>query len=558
MTDPVLELSTTLLSVEPGGQASTKITIRNIGSIVEGFRLEMLGSEIVGWAAITPAEVQIYPEQESSAIVVFAPPATGVRSGSFAFGVRAESVVDPNSASVVEGDIEVGRVFGLQSSMTPVTSSGRWRGRHVLALTNWGNSPVRLKVWATDPDERLGFFVHPEILEIPIGGSATSGVQVRTRAPFLRGTQVRLAFQVRAEPDPAEVAPGGGMPALPNPRLTAVDGAFLQRPILSRLVVVLATVLVLGIAAGLYFALTGQKKQPAADLGVGAPQTPTLTASPLDSQSAQLNWQAQPNLESYKVFTLTALGKTSGVSTIDGALDTYAVTELLPASQTCFQLQAIRAGLSSLLSDVVCVQTPAAPPSPQSSDSSATSAGSISETAAASVVSDPDPTSAEALPPLTSEAAPNAGESGAGGPVVVPPVGGVDATTGAVPVSATAATTAPTTATNVGPDIAAPAGIFSANQYIDVVWSSPVTDALAAQRAETRKQELIAVGIPALVLNSTAYPDLELFEGAGPLAQASFLVYVGPFDARGPAETYCVSRPELSGYCLPARPSPRG
>lgn len=124
--------------------------------------------------------------------------------------------------------------------------------------------------------------------------------------------------------------------------------------------------------------------------------------------------------------------------------------------------------------------------------------------------------------------------------------------------SAPAAASVPTAVPGAGPDTAAPAGIFSASQFVDVVWSSPVSDALAAQRAEAKKEELIAVGIPALVLNSTAYPDLELFAGAGPLAQASFLVYVGPFDGRGPAETYCASRPELSGYCLPARPSPRG
>ena len=74
---------------------------------------------------MTPAEVQVYPEQEATAVVVFSPPAGNTtRSGSFPFAVRAESVVDPDVSAVAEGDLEIGRVFGLQTKITPVTSLG--------------------------------------------------------------------------------------------------------------------------------------------------------------------------------------------------------------------------------------------------------------------------------------------------------------------------------------------------------------------------------------------------------------------------------------------------
>ncbi len=74
-------------------------------------------------------------------------------------------------SAVVEGDLDLGRVFGLQAKISPVTSTGRWRGRHLVQFTNWGNAPVRLKLTPTDPDEKLGFVVHPEIVEVPIGAT---------------------------------------------------------------------------------------------------------------------------------------------------------------------------------------------------------------------------------------------------------------------------------------------------------------------------------------------------------------------------------------------------
>ena len=82
MTDPIIQLETTQLSVEPGGQGRTLVTVRNLGNIVEGFALQVLGEGVSEWSEVTPAEVQVYPEQEATAVVVFSPPAGNTtRSG---------------------------------------------------------------------------------------------------------------------------------------------------------------------------------------------------------------------------------------------------------------------------------------------------------------------------------------------------------------------------------------------------------------------------------------------------------------------------------------------
>src|SRR6187431_2935503 len=107
MTDPIIRLEDSAPTVEPGGQATTVVTVRNLGTIVEGFRLDPLGEGVAEWTSISPPEIQVFPEQEATAVVVFAPP-QGTHSGTFPFAVRAESVVDASTSALAEGDLEIG------------------------------------------------------------------------------------------------------------------------------------------------------------------------------------------------------------------------------------------------------------------------------------------------------------------------------------------------------------------------------------------------------------------------------------------------------------------
>ena len=132
----------------------------------------MLGGQPSQWAEVVPPTVNVYPGAEATAVVVFSPPTgTGAASGVFPFAVKAASTESADASSVVEGTVELGRVSGLQAKIIPVTSTGRWRGRHVIRLDNWGNAAARLRLVATDPDANLGFYVSPDVVDLPIGGS---------------------------------------------------------------------------------------------------------------------------------------------------------------------------------------------------------------------------------------------------------------------------------------------------------------------------------------------------------------------------------------------------
>lgn len=511
MTDPVVRLATSRLSVEPGGQARTTVTVRNPGAIVESFTVTVVGSTVEGWTQALPAEVQVYPGQEASATIVFTAPAgAGTRSGSYPFGVHVQSVVDASSSAVAEGDLDVGRVFGLQAKLTPVTSRGRWRGRHRIELTNWGNTPVRLRLVASDPDERLAFLINPEVLDVPLGGSGQATLKVKTRDPFLRGTPVRLPFQVVGEPDPPETR-SGPPPGLGDPRRAAVDGALTQRPILSRAVVVAGVLAVLALGGLTAFSLRGNDERPTFE-EAGSPPTPVLEAVPLDSEQIMLSWPAQQQIELYNVFQVSEDGaQTFNNQQVDGAVNTLAIGQLTPDSGYCFRMQAVRGEFTSPMSGIVCTATPAAPVATESPTGPSTGAPTDPSGSAAPGTSTPPP---ETTP----------GTEG-------PPL-----------------TTAPT----AGPTVA-----FLPTEYVAIVFIVPADQPEARPQAEQRAGELSTESMPALVLNSTDYPDMGLIPGVP--FNPSYIVYVGPFENMASAEDYCTANlAELPTGCTPVQPSPNG
>ncbi len=366
MSEPIVTLDPLELSVEPGGQVRTEVTVRNPGTVVEGYRVEVLGETAdqgpPKWAQVFPPELRVYPKESGTAMIVFAPPSVGeAASGKFAFGVRVVSTVETERSAVAEGDLEVGRVFGLQATITPVTSSGRWRGYHLVKYTNWGNTPVRLRLKATDPDERLGFLLRPDVVDLPLGASAEARLTVRTRKPFLRGQQVRLPFEVVGEQD--GVAPvRTAHPMVSDPRRPVVNGAMMQRPIIGKGVVMLALICVGVLVGAVVLALKAPQKKQTFE-SEGLPSPPTLTAATVKDGAIQLNWHPAQEVSGYKVHVLQGATELPSAKIDNGQQGRFLTTALglAPATRYCFRLDSLRGTKESKDSNKVCQKTPPAP-----------------------------------------------------------------------------------------------------------------------------------------------------------------------------------------------------
>lgn len=81
------------LTVHPGGQVTTKVTVCNLGTWVEEFELVVQGLG-AAFATVIPATVSVYPDVEQRAVVRFAPLLSpGSAAGVSIFEVVVRSVV---------------------------------------------------------------------------------------------------------------------------------------------------------------------------------------------------------------------------------------------------------------------------------------------------------------------------------------------------------------------------------------------------------------------------------------------------------------------------------
>lgn len=512
MADPSLRLDPTSVSVQPGGQAQVSVTVTSESAIVEGYELTVLGGQPSRWAEVVPSTVNVYPGEEATATVVFSPPTgTEAVSGRFPFGVKATSTESDDASSVAEGTVELGAVSGLQMKMVPVTSRGRWKGRHVIRLDNWGNAPARLRLVPSDKDAVLGFYLKPDVVELPVGASTSVRLTARGRRPFLRGNPETHAFQVVGEPLDR---PPGPAPATPyaDPSRPVVDGGLLQKPILSRAVVALATLLVLGVVAAGVWAWHRPQGAPGSLGKLGTPPTPKdFQVASSDARSIKLRWKPVDQIDSYALLRVEPEDRQSvmGETSVNASQNVYTVTDLEPDTTACFKLLAIRAGLRGPATAPVCGRTTTAPASP-----SATPTASQSGSATGS--------------PGQQATTPNGPSS---------PAPGTDTSNG-----------------EPSPSLSGSAAPLGGGKWVLVTTAADQDSPAGRESVDGVTAKLKKAGLPtAQTIDSTQFPKLQVGDGTKPL----WLSVVGPYDTQQAALLDCTKVDKVTGtFCRAVQPDP--
>lgn len=300
----VATLSAVDLSVDPGSQAATTIRVRNTGSIVDRFDIDIVGPA-AGWARADPAALSLFPGAEGSATIAFSPArASTPRAGTYPFGIRVRPAADPRGSTVEEGHVAVTPFTVAAADIAPQTSRGSRRGHHEVLVDNRGNAPVEVVVAAVDPDRRLQLAVTPERAVVPPEGRASFGVDVRVDDPFPFGPNRQRPFQVTVEP--GRQAP------------IQLRGTLSQRPLLPGWLPPLGGLALAGVALAVAgFALGAGPFAPAATPSPQAqadvtpsPTVPSPTASPSVEASSQPQVTPSPTPQPLTLgdFTLSVTG----------------------------------------------------------------------------------------------------------------------------------------------------------------------------------------------------------------------------------------------------------
>ncbi|MFJ9110548.1 hydrolytic protein [Streptomyces sp. NPDC102283] len=236
------------MTVSPGGTATTTLTVRNDGDIVEAYTLEVVG-DCAAWSTVEPARVSLYPGTSETVTLKFAPPRSHeVRAGETPLAVRVLPVERPESVVVPEGTVTVEPFHELRTELEPRRRRGWLGARFGAAVQNRGNTPVDVALAGRQAGEDLRLAFTPDRKRLEPGESAEVRLKVRALKLIWFGEPVTWPFEVRAtegaEGEAEDEQPGG-----PEP----LPGEFAQIPVLPKwLLIVLAALLALLLA---WFAL---------------------------------------------------------------------------------------------------------------------------------------------------------------------------------------------------------------------------------------------------------------------------------------------------------------
>jgi len=200
--------------VLPAGEDATLLVrIRNLGQVVDGFMVDVLGQP-GAWAQVNPPETRLFPDTEGAVELRFrqpenAPPVAGAHP----FAVRIRSREDPGWVAIEEGTVQIGAKVELAVEIRPRTSTGRSSGKHQVIVDNLGNTPVWVQVVGDDPDDLFRFHVDPPDVALQPRTAAVIDLRARLAGRPPKGTnRVPFVVSVLADGRPAATTEGGFSP----------------------------------------------------------------------------------------------------------------------------------------------------------------------------------------------------------------------------------------------------------------------------------------------------------------------------------------------------------
>ena len=358
---PVVSLAQEEVTATPGQPVRVKVTVRNVGPVVETYSLSSVGNGS-GWVSLVPSELSLFPGDENSAAIVIKPPrASRVGAQTYPIGIKATSEVDPNESTVAELSITVDPFYESALNVSKTTLEMRRRTSTYASITNNGNTTVRIILRLWDPDGRLRFKVDDSLIELAPG--ETSWTRVTITGPFhLVGRQRTLSMLSVIEPN-KDVTLGTPLEDMQSAvqRVTVI-----QRPIIrfrlgiiGRLVLLLA---IIGIIAA--FVLSRLALSGSDDVVITPPATPAnFSAEQLGTDQILLRWSAVSGATGYSVYAVgdagNALSSPSTSTSTDGTSQSISFT-----SSVAFMPASVGAGGGT------GSPSPSASPSPESPSSS--------------------------------------------------------------------------------------------------------------------------------------------------------------------------------------------
>ena len=298
---PLIEVSEHTIEVAAGQAARAKVTVQNVGTVVQTYDLTVLGPAR-HWISMLPAEISLFPGESGSAIAVIKPPkSSALLAGRYEIGVRATSKVLWTEQATVEFGVVLLPYHLFKASLSRTSLDIKRPASTYLSLTNEGNSAVTFMVSMSDPDGRLT--VNLDNDKPTLGPGETAWINARVSGP-LHFIGKSVPGSVIATADPVRDVTSGTKPLDVKPYSQRISVN--QQPVvrlrlgwLGRMVIVLAL-----LALVATFVLS---RFISADRGAipNAPIAPADFSAALQGTSdVVLTWQPSTAAASYHIYAV--------------------------------------------------------------------------------------------------------------------------------------------------------------------------------------------------------------------------------------------------------------
>lgn len=177
-----------------------KLRLKNAGNVLDTFGFSFNGIPQT-WVSIDPVEMQLYPDEEGTSLLVVRPGAD-TKAGSYPFTLRAFSHVNMNERTEVALKIDVKASLGFQLEVTPREAEiqGVRDFQIYLSSTPAANGDMWLDLSASDQDNACEYAITPKEILLPARQRVMSTLRVKPRPVLGPGERKQYTVKVAATP----------------------------------------------------------------------------------------------------------------------------------------------------------------------------------------------------------------------------------------------------------------------------------------------------------------------------------------------------------------------
>jgi serine/threonine protein kinase len=284
-------LEDTSLTLSPGQPTPLRLTLANLGTVVDHFSIEGEGAPSE-WVRQPADAIQLMPGVQAPVVLtVTAPRTSASRSGHYQVTLRVRSRENPAEVGVAHGRWTVLPFLAPSLTLAPKRAAGRGQARFTTTLRNDGNAPIQCTLRAEDDEHALRYrFEPPEVTLEP-------GAEVRVPTTVTGPQRWFGREQTRSFTVGAAVAGGEGPPV--------ATGQFVQMPIIPAWAITALFLLIPLCLGGVFFGNEMLVVRPAAATATAAAaEAAGVIAAANTATAAVVGTAAQATLETKETVAL--------------------------------------------------------------------------------------------------------------------------------------------------------------------------------------------------------------------------------------------------------------